>query len=126
MLEREQADRLEGSRLSRIVQKSTSSKREPGGTLSTGAGAEYRKEKRRKLKHRLEEEHWGRRFMGSMSCNKTHPPFGSRPQNKTHPPFGSSHPPKSSGYTHVGASKASLGATTNPGLRLPRDPHQNR
>ena len=53
--EREQADKLEGSRLTRILERSTSTKREPGSTLSTGAGAQNNK--RKKLKHKVEEEH---------------------------------------------------------------------
>ena len=55
--EREQADKLEGSRLTRILERSTSTKREPGSTLSTGAGAQSKR--RKKLKHKVEEEDWG-------------------------------------------------------------------
>ena len=94
MLEREQADRLEGSRLSRIVQKSTSSKREPGGTLSTGAGAEYRKEKRRKLKHRLEEEHWGEKIQGEQALQQDPPTIWEQASKQDLPPIWELSPPK--------------------------------
>ena len=60
-----------------------SNKREP---LSTGAEIMNLK-KRRKLKHKVEGEHWGRKWSNMFP--------GGRPHHVTLPPFWSSHPLRS-------------------------------